>query len=1255
MAITNNLKKQIDQPVWEWTRFNPAGNTSALTALTTARDGTDRYLYYFASNVLYRYDTWGDSWQQLSTNVAAVGALAVQYVKNQGFRGSVLSTPAANTIQIPSTGVDAMVGMKIRIYSGTGAGQERTITSVGKEVVHDSGLVTTVSQNVLTDSLKRWKFNQWEGYSVRVIFGTGFSQYREVIYNDTTALTVFDANYDGRNFLMAPFSATAPYAALVTTAGSQAHFSIVSQTITVDQNWEIQPDSSSKFIILSGGIWWLSQNAAAPFFNYYYYDLLSDRFVQKLTPTGIFSAAVSTDWSIVPLAENLLTASISSSRNVSSVSSISLTDNTLNIGTGSFVGYNIKITSGSGEGQSKRIVANSNNTFRFGTEWSTLPDTSSQYQVSMDDTVFFVGNARAQLLKYEPEPSLWGTGHILNNGTAYQLALLRTNTDQHHAVTTATKVSGSITAINPVPTASGSGYTLGDVLTVSTGGTLGRVYVEAINYTGSVVSMSLFSLGSGYTPGTGRATTGGSGTGCTVEILSTGSAAVFTTPIIHDFNLGDRVVFSGDSGSLGGLSASLWNANYTINGIQSQTVVEAIITGSLTGSYLPASAKYPLAANLLVDVSKNWPVNKFAGKLLAVQSNNLSGSATFRRILGNSSNSISFIGGVAPTNGNSRYFVQDLEAFGRDVNYLADNQLSYGYAGSASTTGSIIDLAKNWIPGAFNNHKIRLIDVNSNNEVEEVIVSNDSSSLVLGRTIALGAGTNTLAYSDDRGITWIPNGAAVFTTTGSEAVWSGTRFVGVGSGTNTLAYSNDGITWTGLGATIFTTSGFSVAWNGIRFVAVGQGTNTIAWSNDGITWNGLGTAIFSTAGFDVTWNGSIFVAVGQGTNTIAHSSDGIIWVGTGTSIFSTLGRGVTWAGDKFVALGSGTNTIATSVDGKNWTGQGTSIFSTQGNGIVYNGSRTVAVGQGTNTIAYSDDSGSNWTGIGTSIFSTQGNGVAWNGLRFVAGGQGTNTLAYSNDGISWVGAGSGIFTGFGSTAASTSPFQSTVLNIGMVPNTSSYYQIHDAYGSVTAGSTTTLQDNNKRWKVNQWAGKRLLVTSGTGVQQELSITSNTVNTLTFATATAPDISSTYTILGKPAIGAGINVLWNWGSSDLNTRGKYLIIPRGGGSHTFDVYDLNTNRSIYGMFIFGQGETLTTGTMYAYDGGDRIYFQRDATGRIMYYDFVKNRIDAFSTVPYGMGAAILGNRMEIVQTEDGFKYMYVMRHTGTEMWRCLIYF
>jgi len=202
-------------------------------------------------------------------------------------------------------------------------------------------------------------------------------------------------------------------------------------------------------------------------------------------------------------------------------------------------------------------------------------------------------------------------------------------------------------------------------------------------------------------------------------------------------------------------------------------------------------------------------------------------------------------------------------------------------------------------------------------------------------------------------------------------------------------------------------------------------------------------------------------------------------------------------------------------------------------------------------------------------------------------------------------------------------------------------------------STTQLQDLTKKWKVNQWAGKRLLFTSGTGVNQELAITSNTANALTFATAVAPDATTTYTILGRPAIGAGIDLMWNFGQTFR--KGRYLNSTRGGGSPLADQYDMTTNRWNYGNFINGQGELITTGTMYAYDGEDRIYYTPNATGKVYYYDLSKNEIHSCGTISYGMSTAILSNRMEVIKTVDGLKYLYIMRHTGQEVWRMLINF
>ena len=202
-----------------------------------------------------------------------------------------------------------------------------------------------------------------------------------------------------------------------------------------------------------------------------------------------------------------------------------------------------------------------------------------------------------------------------------------------------------------------------------------------------------------------------------------------------------------------------------------------------------------------------------------------------------------------------------------------------------------------------------------------------------------------------------------------------------------------------------------------------------------------------------------------------------------------------------------------------------------------------------------------------------------------------------------------------------------------------------------AQSTTTLQDTTKTWVVNIWAGRRLKMISGTGQSIEILIASNTSNTLTFATTTAPVAASTsYAIVGGILKGPGIDLRWAY--NPTSDKGKYLYCPRGGGVVGFDRLNLNTDLW-ESMSLSPQATTLTTGSMYTYDGGDRIYFTKEATLRNYYIDLVKNSVEGAGIIPYLAGTATLGNRYEIFTTADGLKYLWVNRHSAQDVFRQLI--
>ena len=213
------------------------------------------------------------------------------------------------------------------------------------------------------------------------------------------------------------------------------------------------------------------------------------------------------------------------------------------------------------------------------------------------------------------------------------------------------------------------------------------------------------------------------------------------------------------------------------------------------------------------------------------------------------------------------------------------------------------------------------------------------------------------------------------------------------------------------------------------------------------------------------------------------------------------------------------------------------------------------------------------------------------------------------------------------------------------------YQIMATFGIATGGSTTTIIDTTKNWKVNQWAGKRVRITGGTGVGAEITVTSNTSTALTFgAQAFTVDTTTQFTILGIPNRGLSTGLVFGYGANN----GRYLWNIRGGGTSNIDRYDIITDTWQYGNFTPPQFETFTTGSMYAYDGVDRIYINHNATNRIYYFDLIKRELVNSGTVPYGHSTTIIGNRMEIINGPDGLKFLYVMRHTGTEMWRCLLF-
>ena len=812
---SSNLKRNHDTPLWLPTgQFRTA--TNALASMTVAKDTTNRYIYYLSGSLFYKYDTYKDVHVKLaSPPVAAVTASSIKYSSEEGYRGNCLYA-TSNTMTIAGLDGNILVGKNIEIVGGTGIGQEFTIIGSTGVKVEKSGMVTSASATSLTDTTKRWTINQWIGYQVRIVYGTGTSQVRKVLYNDSTNLYFQDANYQQLEvWNNTAFSATAPYAIPVSTAGSQSNYYIESTIITINSGWTTTPDSSSSYVIKGGGVFMLSAVASAPWSSFQYYDVLSDTWTTKTALGGNLLAALGTDFAIEIITKEISYLSGTST----SVTTRTLTDTSQSMIPDRYCNYELRITSGTGIGQRARIVSNGTNYFEVSTPFTTALSSTSSYEIRGETKkLYAVGNGSSSIYQYSIDYDCWITGPSNDYGQTRNISIAF-NGQEAYAMSTGVRNAAGITVLNATPTAGGSGYAVGDLFNITTGGSVGKGRVEAISAGGVVTSVSLYSTGINYTTGTGKVTTTISGSGnnaLTVNITTVANVGRITS--ITNVNLA-----KGDNFSI--IGSTLWDGAYSILAIDSLTTFDVLLTPTSD-----AVASNSNGTTLIVDSTKNWVVNEHVGKIVKLDIAGPSPTSQFRRITSNTSTTLTVATIVAGGNGTSRYAMFSPEAFGRDRAYDLVIENGEGKATSGTVT-SLVDTTKNWQVGQWNGYLVRIL-AGTGVGKEVAISANDATSLTLttpGFTpdtttkyqimCSFGIGTGTFAATTmaDSTKNWIVNifaGKRVVFTSGTGARQETT----IGSNTNnTLTFGSVGTvpdattTYTILGETPRST-GISVRW-----------------------------------------------------------------------------------------------------------------------------------------------------------------------------------------------------------------------------------------------------------------------------------------------------------------------------------------------------------------------------------------------------------------------------------------------------------
>jgi len=708
MPTVNNNKPVDMKQLWQVVEPAPTAS-SALSALTTSEDGIDRYIYYIVGALFYRYDTYGNCWNKLAPPLTTPTVFAkIRYSKYSGNFGRVISCPSNTTLRIPTLNGNIFSGKTIRIIAGTGIGQERIITATPNPVVYEQGLVTTASTLLLSDNTKKWKYNQWSGYQVRITYGTGNTQIRKILYNNENTVQVADPLYQPLD----PFNTNGFTPAPVTTAGSQAHFQIEASDITVDTAWDVNPDHTSRFKIESGGIWMISAIAGAPFYSFQFYDVAADYWISKTTPAGLILAG---------MAEGTLERTgeiggVYENGTATSGSTYILSDSSKSFVFGRYKNYRIRITGGTGLGQSRRIICNGTDYFEVAKAWDVVPDATTTYNIIADkDKIYWGGNTQAFLMQYDVDSDLPIQGAKFDDGIANNLAAKLPGLEQSPiAITSGVRSTGGITEINPTPTAGGSNYVVGDILTINVGGANGKVMVESISAGGVVTSISLVRAGATYTTGAGKSTSGGSGTLCTVEIVSTGTVCYVITNINHNFKIGASVILSGDD---------LYAGTVTITGVDSLTGFDFVTAAA--GNMTAANTN---SATLIVDSTKNWIVNEHVGKIVQTHLTGVLGAMTARVITANTATTITVAAiSTGLVNGTGRYIIVDSSAFGRDTQYKRLDMASSSHA-TSGTTETLIDDTKNWYVNQWAGYKLRIV-AGTGRDSYITIISNTNTTL----------------------------------------------------------------------------------------------------------------------------------------------------------------------------------------------------------------------------------------------------------------------------------------------------------------------------------------------------------------------------------------------------------------------------------------------------------------------------------------------------------------------------------------------
>lgn len=632
----------------------------------------------------------------------------------------------------------------------------------------------------------------------------------------------------------------------------------------------------------------------------------------------------------------------------------------------------------------------------------------------------------------------------------------------------------------------------------------------------------------------------------------------------------------------------------------------------------------------LIDTTHSWAVNQFAGNYVYFFSG--TGEGQLSKIASNTATTLTFAAVTTAPDTTTNYAIE-----GYDCGTVS--------TGSAS---AITDSTKSWPVNRFANFSVKILFGTGKGQIIQ-IASNTATSLTLVK--ALSTATDTTSV-----YTIIPDGDKTYCMAGGAA------------GVMIYNYPDDLATFG-------------------RWQDSGVATNAVVLYSS-LRPIGIASASHSTTTATITTSFPHCLKVGMSITVKGMTDSNYNTTATIITVPSTTSFTYTMAGTPAVDTVAGSQSTSTLCDEtKSWTTNQWAGYICYSTVSAVTAATGLATGQAfqiasntATTLTFVTTGTAPITGVSRYIITPRlAPGMLDNGLA--TGAQSTTLLTDSNKSGTFTGSmssGSNVLTvstapaGYLSSGGITSitgtsiptgaiivqQLTSTATN-GVLGSTGTY-QLSMPASATISGATITYG-----WVVNGLAGRKVKIISGPGqgTGSESSITSNTATALTVAgfTTSATTLVSSYIIYQQPPRGTGINLQGAFGLSTISgypgsspNAGKFWFIARGGAAVGFDRLDI-TSDTFYFLPTTPQTETLSTGSMYAYDGQNRLYFTKEATQRMYYIDLLTNTIHAAGMYPYTAPTALLGNRMEIFSTSDGLKYLWLNRETNLECFRQLLFY